>query len=293
VSAIPALAVHGGSGAIRREDMSPAREAACTQGLLDALAAGRRVLEAADGRALDAVIAAVRVLEDCEEFNAGRGAVLNSDGVAELDAAVMDGPTRSAGAVAAVTTVRNPVLLALEVMRSTPHVMLVGAGADRIAAELGLDIVDNEWFVTDTRRREHAENGGGTVGAVAVDASGAVAAATSTGGMTGQHAGRVGDTPIIGAGTWADDQVAISGTGHGELFIRAAVAHEIAARVRLTGESLAAAAEAALAGAGALGGFGGLIAVNAEGDLALPFNSDGMFRGSWAAGDEPVTAIYR
>jgi len=251
-----ALVIHGGAGTILRWNLTPELEAACLAGLKTALRAGFDALRAShrENPALDAVEAAVRVLEDDPLFNAGRGAVFTADGKNELDAAVMDGRTGRAGAVAGVTTVRNPVTLARAVMERTPFVLLAGSGADALAHELGLERVDPPYFWTETRwkqleaqqRREREQgvsladaislsedNKFGTVGAVACDGRGHVAAATSTGGMTNKRYGRVGDSPLIGAGTWAEDATcAVSATGHGEYFIRLAVAHDIAARIK-------------------------------------------------------------
>ncbi|MEZ4241081.1 MAG: isoaspartyl peptidase/L-asparaginase [Myxococcota bacterium] len=300
-----ALAVHGGAGLIRADSLSPAREAACREALVRALAAGEAVLRRG-GAALDAVTAAVVVLEDDPVFNAGRGAVLCADGSVELDAAVMDGRTRAAGAVAAAKTPRNPVMLARAVMERTPHVLVVGAGADVLAAELGLSLAARAWFVTPEREAQLAAATGvtldhdakadvyGTVGAVAADRDGHVAAATSTGGMTGQRPGRVGDTPVIGAGTWAWDRTcAVSGTGHGEPFVRLGVGQRISALCELAGLDLAAAAERVIREElPGLEGRGGVIAVDGQGNVAMPFNTAGMFRGSVREGEAPVVAIW-
>ncbi len=260
---------------------------------------------AAGGPALDAVQAAVRVLEEDPSFNAGRGAAFTFEGRIELDAAVMDGASRRAGAVAGVTYARSPVTLARAVMERSPHVLLAGAGADRFAAEQGLEAAPPGWFETEERRRQletlkaragsgfDTEMKYGTVGAVARDAAGHLAAATSTGGVTGKRWGRVGDSPLIGAGTYADDRgAAVSCTGVGEMFIRAHVAAEISARVRLTGEALAAAVAAALADVQALGGTGGLVAIGAEGPPLWQFTTPGMFRGRLDGDGAPVVAIY-
>jgi isoaspartyl peptidase/L-asparaginase-like protein (Ntn-hydrolase superfamily) len=302
------LAIHGGAGTIRAATMTPEREAGYRAGLRTALLAGHAVL-ADGGSALDAVTQAVMALEDDEHFNAGRGAVFTASGGMEMDAAVMDGRDRNAGAVASILGPRHPVLAARAVLASE-HVLLVGPGAVAFCREQGLEFTDPAWFRTERRweamqqeldrrargaadlRDEAAKHG--TVGAVARDADGNLAAATSTGGMTAKHPGRVGDSPIFGAGTWADNaSCAVSATGHGEYFIRHAAAHEIAARMRLRGETLAAAAEAVVTELGAIGGSGGVIAVDAAGGVALPFNSEGMYRGVIGPDGVARTGIYR
>jgi beta-aspartyl-peptidase (threonine type) len=297
------LLVHGGAGVIERDMLTPELDSAIRAALDHALATGAAILEAG-GDALDAVEAAARELEDDPHFNAGRGSVFTFQGTNEMDAAIMDGRDRSAGAVTGVTATRNPVSLARAVMEKSPHVMLSREGADQFSRENDLEQAEPEWFATDERRRQLEEvrstPGGwfdeemkyGTVGAVALDVHGHVAAATSTGGVTGKRWGRIGDSPIVGAGTWASDRTcAVSATGAGEYFIRAAVAHEIDARMRLGGESLEQAAAAAIADMGALGGTGGVIAVAANGDTALAFNSAGMYRGS-ASPEGRTVAIY-
>ncbi len=307
------LVIHGGAGVIDRASLSANREAQFRQALQDiAAAAFERLTSGAS--ALEVVESAVMALEDFPLFNAGHGAVLNADGIAELDASIMDGATRSAGAVAAVRTSRNPVQLARAVMAQTEHVLLAGEGGDRLAAELGLPQVEGAYFVTKERAHQQAlaarlgkvtldhdsaYNGpapndkSGTVGAVARDMCGHLAAATSTGGMTNKRAGRCGDTPIIGAGTWADDDsCAVSATGHGEYFMRTVLAYDVHARLRYGGQSLIDAGNAALASVAALGGTGGLIAVDRYGEIAMPFNSEGMYR-AWVGADGLVNvAIY-
>jgi beta-aspartyl-peptidase (threonine type) len=269
---------------------------------------GYRVLREG-GNALDAVTQAVMALEDDPHFNAGRGAVFTSTGTHEMDAAVMNGRDRGAGAVAGIMGPRNPVLAARAVMERSENVLLVGEGAMAFCREKGLAFEDAAYFHTAERfaalqtelerRRLDARDTRddaarhGTVGAVALDAAGNLAAATSTGGMTGKTLGRVGDCPVFGAGTWADGSCAISATGHGEFFIRYAVAHDIASRVRIGKEALAAAAERVVAELGALGGSGGLIAVDAVGEVALPFNCAGMYRGRIGADGIAWTGIYR
>ena len=299
------LALHGGAGTIPSATMTPAKEAAYRTGLARALRAGYAVLENG-GAALDAVTAAVCALEDEPLFNAGRGAVYTRDGTQEMDAAIMDGRDRSAGAVAGLFGPKNPILAARAVMERTPHVLLIGEGALKVAREAGLPFGDRDYFFTQERwdalqntlalqgrddgdaSRKH-----GTVGAVARDALGNLAAATSTGGMTAKLAGRVGDSPVIGAGTFADNETcAVSATGHGELFIRWAAAHEIASRMRHRSESLLVAAEHVTLH-DLPKDSGGLIAVGADGSVALPFNSDGMYRGMIGAGGVAWTGIYR
>jgi beta-aspartyl-peptidase (threonine type) len=295
------LVIHGGAGAMRPKHGDPDHEQRAREGLRAALNAGAAVL-ASGGAALDAVEAAVRLLEDEPCFNAGRGSVLTSEGCVELDAAIMDGATRRAGAIAGLRTTRAPVSLARKLMEQGPHVFLSGNGADQFAREAGLEQVENSWFVTAERQRqldELLEHGGfdadvkyGTVGAVAVDEHGHVAAATSTGGLTAKRWGRIGDSPLIGAGTYADDRsAAVSATGSGEYFIRAVAAHQLAERVRLGGETLQAALDAVLADIRDLGGTGGLIAVGPNGETAWGFTTRAMYRGIANSGGRTV-AIY-
>ncbi|MGV8941640.1 MAG: isoaspartyl peptidase/L-asparaginase family protein [Lysobacter sp.] len=295
-----ALVIHGGAGYVARASLSAEDERGARADLNQALDAGHGVL-AGGGSALDAVQAAVRVLEESPRFNAGKGAVFNATGGHELDASIMEGHTRRAGAVAGVTTVRSPITLARAVMERSKHVMLAGGGAEAFAdTQQDIERVANDWFDTDKRRQqldkaqraEQAErNAGidagdspgkyfGTVGAVALDQHGHIAAATSTGGMTNKKWGRVGDAPIIGAGTWADLQCGVSGTGWGEFYIRNAVAHDICARVAYRGDTLAVAAEEVVNGiVPTAGGDGGAIAMDAQGNIAMPFNSGTMYRG--------------
>ncbi|HKR52164.1 MAG TPA: isoaspartyl peptidase/L-asparaginase [Pseudonocardiaceae bacterium] len=287
----PVLAVQGGAGRIVPEEFSAQRVDETRRGLGQSLAAGMAVLRDG-GSALDAVVAAVLVLEDDEQFNAGRGAVLTASGGVEHDAAVADGMTRRAGAVTCVSGIRNPVLAARAVLQRTPHVLMSGAGAQALARREDLAFMPVDWFVTARRQdqltgilpSDRAESGvtGETVGAVALDGEGHLAAATSTGGTTGQLAGRVGDTPLVGAGTWADDRCcAVSATGDGGALILSVFAHEVDALVRLAGLSLGAACQRALQELAARAGTGGCIAVGADGTVAMPFTSAGMFRG-WA-----------
>jgi beta-aspartyl-peptidase (threonine type) len=295
------LVIHGGAGAMRPEHGDPDHEESARQGLRDALEAGASVL-GKGGIAVDAVEAAVRVLEEDPCFNAGRGSTLNAEGVVELDAAIMDGTTRRAGAVAGVRTTRAPISLARLLMERGPHVFLSYEGADRLAREAGLEQVENNWFMTGERRRQLDEllaKGGfdaevkyGTVGAVAVDASGHVAAATSTGGLTAKRWGRIGDSPLIGAGTYADDRAcAVSATGSGEYFIRAVAGHQLAERIRLAGEQLQVALDGVLDDVRKLGGTGGLIAVAPSGECAWGFTTRAMYRGVADAETRKV-AIY-
>jgi beta-aspartyl-peptidase (threonine type) len=295
------LVIHGGAGAMRPARGDPDHEQSARRGLSQALDAGAEIL-GRGGSALDAAEAAVRVLEDDPCFNAGRGSVLTSEGCVELDAAIMDGNTRQAGAVAGLRRTRAPIALARLLMERGPHVFLSGAGADDFAREAGLEQVANDWFVTDERRRQLEEivvRGGfdadvkyGTVGAVALDSAGHVAAATSTGGLTAKRWGRIGDSPLIGAGTYADDRsAAVSATGSGEYFIRAVAGHQLAERVRLGGESLQRALDSVLADVTELGGSGGLIAVGPSGEAAWGFTTDAMYRGM-ADPDSRRVAIY-
>ena len=269
--------------------LDPVQEKCARDGLEAALAAGSAVLEKRE-RAIDAVEAAVRVLEEDPCFNAGRGSVLTATGCIELDAAIMDGSTRRAGAVSGLRTTRAPLSLARELLERGPHVFLGGHGAADFARDHGFEQVENSWFETSERRRQLDElmaAGGfddevkyGTVGAVAVDVDGHVAVATSTGGLTAKRWGRVGDSPLIGAGTYADDRsAAVSATGSGEYFIRAVAAHQLAERIRIGGESLQQALDAVLADIDALGGKGGLIAVAPNGDAAWGFTTPAMYRG--------------
>lgn len=285
------LAVHGGAGSMQPGYATPEEERGYLAGIEAALAAGSAVLDGG-GSAMDAVVAAVMVLEDDPRFNAGRGAVFTYAGVNELDAAVMDGATRNAGAVAGVTHTRSPALLARAVMEHSPHVLLSREGAEEFAREQGIEQVDPDWFATPERWRQLQEMKAkklgwfdvdlkyGTVGAVARDAAGHLAAATSTGGLTGKRWGRIGDSPIIGAGTWADDRAcAVSATGAGEFFIREGAGHEIAARMRLLGEDAQTAADAVIAEIAGLGGEGGVIVAAPDGSTAFSFSTPGMYRG--------------
>jgi beta-aspartyl-peptidase (threonine type) len=295
------LVIHGGAGSMRPGRLDPEQEKCARAGLEQALAAGSAILGRRE-RALDAVEAAVRVLEEDPCFNAGRGSVLAASGCIELDAAIMDGADRRAGAVAGLRTTRAPIGLARRLLHDGPHVFLSGKGADEFARDGGLEQVANRWFEVPERRRQLDEllSAGafddevkyGTVGAVAVDVDGHVAAATSTGGLTAKRWGRVGDSPLIGAGTYADDRsAAVSATGSGEYFIRAVAAHQLAERVRRAREPLSHALDAVLADVAALGGKGGLIAVAPNGEAAWGFTTPAMYRGTADASGRTV-AIY-
>ena len=307
-----ALVIHGGAGVIERSALSADDERAIRADLDRALDAGNAVLSNG-GAALDAVQAVIEVLEDSPRFNAGKGAVFNAKGRHELDASIMEGHTQRAGAIAGVTTVRHPIQLARAVMEHSKHVMLAGEGAEAFAdTRPEIVRVRNDWFDTDVRRQqlekaqaaEKAEAvsgvpampGGyfGTVGAVALDAHGHIAAATSTGGMTNKRWGRVGDSPIIGAGTWADGRCGVSGTGWGEFYIRFAVARDICARVAYRGDTLATAAEDVVNRiVPAAGGDGGAIALDADGNIAMPFNTSGMYRGWIRPDGSRGVAVFR
>jgi len=309
-AAAPVLVVHGGAG-LERKDVTPQDEAAIRAALTLALTKGHEAL-AAGKPALDAVASAIAVLEDDPLFNAGKGAVFTHDGKNELDASVMDGATLRAGAVANVHHVKNPILLARAVMEHSPHVMMVGDGAEIFAKEQGIELVDPGYFRTDRRwkqlqeaLKEDASSGQamrdpeastkhfGTVGAVALDTEGHLAAGTSTGGMTDKRYGRVGDSPIIGAGTYANGQCAVSGTGWGEFYIRVAAAHEICARMAYLHETPAQAGDAVIVKQiPALGGDGGAIILGADGTAALPFNTEGMARGWIGSDGVPHVALY-
>ncbi|ASE45073.1 TPA: beta-aspartyl-peptidase [Citrobacter braakii] len=307
------IAIHGGAGAITRALLSQEQELRYIQALSDIVETGQRMLE--DGRsALDVVTEAVRLLEECPLFNAGIGAVYTRDETHELDACVMDGNTLNAGAVAGVSHLRNPILAARLVMEHSPHVMMIGEGAENFAIAQGMERVSADIFSTPERYAQllAAQSAGetvldhsatpldennkmGTVGAVALDMFGNLAAATSTGGMTNKLPGRVGDSPLVGAGCYANNaSVAVSCTGTGEVFIRALAAYDIAALMDYGGLSLSEACErVVMEKLPALGGSGGLIAVDHEGNVALPFNSEGMYRAWGYAGDTPTTGIYR
>lgn len=317
------IAIHGGAGTITRAAMDAAREREYIEALQQVLQAGQRIL-ADGGSALDAVTEAVRLLEECPLFNAGKGAVLTHAGTYELDAAVMDGATRNAGAVACVTRLRNPVLAARAVLDHSEHVLFAGAGAEAFAQAQGLELVAPEYYFTQARHDQWQRARGnagmalldhdaatlaaqqargtapidpdskfGTVGAVACDCRGNLAAATSTGGVTNKQVGRVGDTPLIGAGCYADDVAAVSATGTGEMFIRTVAAHDVAAQMRYAGLPLdEAARRVVMEKLPAIQGRGGLIAVDRDGNVTLPFNTEGMYRGVARVGEAVDVSIY-
>jgi beta-aspartyl-peptidase (threonine type) len=297
------IVVHGGAGAVSPGSYTPADEAGMLVDLRLAVSAAARIL-AEGGSSLDAVAEAVRRLEDSPHFNAGRGAVFTAEGTQELDASIMLGSNGAAGAVAGIQGVRNPVLAARAVMERSPHVMLSGAGAESFARREGLEFMPLEWFHTERRRQalEGAQGAlqdavptpqRGTVGAVALDARGVLAAATSTGGMTNKRWGRIGDSPIIGAGTWADTRCAVSSTGWGEYYIRAVAAYDICARVAYLAEDLDTAARAVvMERIPAMGGDGGAIAVDASGRVSMPFNTAGMARAVARADGTVEVALY-
>ncbi|MBV8414219.1 MAG: isoaspartyl peptidase/L-asparaginase [Verrucomicrobia bacterium] len=308
------LVIHGGAGAIDRESISAQSEQEYRDALTAALIAGRDVL-AGHGSAMDAVVATVQILEDCPLFNAGRGAVFNADGKNELDAAIMDGRTLAAGAVAGVTKIKNPIAAARLVLAESKQVMLAGEGAERFATLGGAVMVSPDYFFTEQRwadflRVKHLEELAasvgdhspevdpdriaGTVGAVALDTHGDLAAGTSTGGITNKRFGRIGDSPIIGAGTYADNEgCAVSATGKGEFFMRVVAAHELSALMKYRHISITEGAELVIEKIANLGGQGGLIAVDRAGRFAMTFNSIGMYRGTIGADGNPETAIFR
>lgn len=298
------LAIHGGAGTLNRTTISAEQERGVHAALLAARTAGAELL-ADGGTALDAVEAAVRLLEDAPEFNAGRGATVTYEGGFELDAAVMDGSTRAAGAVTAVRTVKNPVTLARRLMEKGPHVFLAGAGAEEFARIHGIELAPPGWFEVEQRRKqweEFRQRGDGwfdadlkygTVGAVARDTHGNLAAATSTGGLTGKRWNRIGDSPVVGAGTYADNRsAAVSCTGSGEFFIRAATAHALCERMRLLGEDAQQAADAAIAEISEMGGSGGLIVAAADGGTAFAFSTPGMYRARCDSAGLDEVAIF-
>lgn len=315
-----ALAIHGGAGTIKRENISPEKEAEYRAKLKEALDTGYSVLENG-GSSLDAVVTAVKVMEDSPLFNAGKGAVFTNEGKNEMDAAIMSGIDKNAGAVAGLTNVKNPITAARAVMEKSVHVFMTGKGAEQFAFEQGLEVVDPSYFYTDFRFEQlekvretektqldhnalmelelqdpfYKDRKFGTVGAVALDKNGNISAATSTGGMTNKRYGRVGDVPIIGAGTYADNETcAVSATGHGEFFIRTVVGHEIASQMRYAGKSLPEAAEDVVMGQLVkIQGSGGIISIDKNGTIAMPFNSEGMYRGFRKAGEEAQVFIYK
>lgn len=314
------MVIHGGAGTILKSQMSPERELAYKAKLTEALQAGQKLLKAGKS-SLDAVEAAVRIMEDSPLFNAGKGAVFTHDGTIELDAAIMDGSTLKAGSIAGVSTIKNPITTARAVMEKSEHVMMVGRGAEKFAQETGAEIVDPSYFKTQARwealqralkedslqqlnlRNKSGKNmlgtinkdfKFGTVGAVALDQQGHLAAATSTGGMTNKKYGRVGDAPLIGIGTYANEQVGISCTGWGEFFIRNVVAHDLAALMAYKGLSVQAASDEIIyKKVPQLGGDGGLIALDKNGNVSMPFNTEGMYRGTLNSEGEIEVFIYK
>ncbi|HWW08227.1 isoaspartyl peptidase/L-asparaginase [Collimonas sp.] len=324
------IAIHGGAGTILRSAMNTTQEKAYHDALNEILSAGQKIL-AAGGSALDAVACAVSMLEDCPLFNAGKGAVYTHAGTHELDAAIMDGATLDAGAIANVEHVRNPILAARAVMEHSEHIFLVGAGAESFVAQHGVQMVEPDYFHTEARHAQwlrardqegmllldhdatsqaaseasaaseieiapiDPDDKFGTVGAVAVDMHGNLAAATSTGGITNKRVGRVGDSPLIGAGCYANNRtVAVSATGTGEAFMRTVAAYDISARMEYAGQSMQDAAQQVVMDLlPRYKGRGGLIAIDAQGNVALPFNTEGMYRGFARVGEAPVTAIYK
>ncbi len=319
----PIIAIHGGAGALSRDMITPQQEAAFQNALNDILSRSAALLEEG-GSALDAVTLAVRLLEDCPLFNAGHGAVFTSAETHEMDAAIMDGSNLACGSVASIATVRNPVLAARAVMEKSEHVFFCGKPAEALAEAAGLEIVSPDYFSTEQRREQLArvratgaasfvldhdaaasvtraatpldeDKKLGTVGAVALDCNGNLAAATSTGGMTNKQPGRIGDSPVIGAGCYANNRsCAVSSTGTGEMFIRCVAAYDVSAQMEYAGFTLEQAAnKVVFEKLPAIGGVGGLIAVDAAGNVVLPFNSEGMYRGYQRVGEAPVVGIYR
>jgi beta-aspartyl-peptidase (threonine type) len=312
------LVIHGGAGVIVRPELTPEFEAQYRAKLAETVDTGYAVLDRG-GTCLDAVVAAIKVMENSPLFNAGHGAVMNAEGACELDASIMDGRTLDAGAVAGLQHIRNPIVLARDVLERTPHVMLIGGGAEAFAWQLGYEFVPNQYFQTERRRRQLAvarelepraagdsrrgqdrvtfatvdDNKYGTVGCAALDRQGNLAAGTSTGGMTNKQYGRVGDSPIIGAGTYAKNATcALSATGHGEFFIRSVFGHNVSALMEYKGLPLAQAAAEAVRQMAELGGTGGLVAIDRQGNVAMPFNTPGMYRGHRVAGQAPVVEIF-
>ncbi|KAL1924917.1 uncharacterized protein VTP21DRAFT_4571 [Calcarisporiella thermophila] len=301
----PTLVIHGGAGLIKRTSMTPELEKEYRAALEQALRTGWKALMA--GTSMDAVVAAVEVMEDSPLFNAGKGSVFTITGKNELEASVMDGSNGTAGACTLLHHVKNPIRLALAIQEDSAarHLFMGGAAAEEYASSKGLTLVDPSYFFTERRWKQHLENPDptlhdksnlpkGTVGAVAVDRFGNLATATSTGGFNNKMDGRIGDTPIIGAGTWAENGVcACSGTGNGEIFIRYSVCHDIAARIKYLGESVQEASAKVVEHMGSVGGSGGVIVVSPDGEVAFPFNSEGMFRGYIRSDETPHISIYR
>ena len=290
------LVIHGGAGTITKEKMTSEKEAEYRGKIMEALTVGYKILERGDP-SLDAVEAVVRIMEDSPLFNAGKGAVFTNAGTNELDASIMDGSTLQAGAVAGVKTVKNPISAAREVMEKTWHVMLSGDGADHFAKEQGLEIVDNNYFFTERRwkalKKTQEVEKHGTVGCVALDINGNIAAGTSTGGLTNKRWGRIGDTPIIGAGTYANNETCgVSGTGQGEYFIRGNIAYDVSALMIYRSLTIKDASDQVIDKLSVSGGKGGLIAMDRNGNIAMSFNTEGMYRGYRINGSESVIKIY-
>ena len=300
------FAIHGGAGTIDRSKMTPERERDYRAGLERAVVAGYEILKSG-GASLDAVETAIRLLEDDPLFNAGKGAVFTSGGTNELDASIMNGKTLAAGAVAGVKRIKSPINLARMVMEKSPHVMIAGEGAEAFAKEVGVELVDPKYFFTQERwealekvKAEKKEaplsdkDRHGTVGAVALDQAGNLAAGTSTGGMTNKRVGRIGDAPVIGAGTYASNRTcAVSATGDGEYFIRVGVARDVSSAMEYRNARVADAAQRAIDKVGELGGTGGLIAIDKDGNIAMPFNTSGMYRAHIGPNSKPVVEIYK
>ncbi|KAF0162217.1 MAG: peptidase T2 asparaginase 2 [Ignavibacteria bacterium] len=294
------LVIHGGAGTILKKNMSPEKEIAYTEKLKEALTTGYKILDSG-GTSLDAVNAVINIMEDSPLFNAGKGAVLTEKGEAELDASIMEGKTLAAGAVAGVKHIKNPINLARLVMEKSPHVMMMGDGAEEFAKQNNYELVDNKYFITEERRQQYLkikeaqDKKHGTVGCVALDKTGNLAAGTSTGGMMMKKFGRVGDAPIIGAGTYANNNTcAVSATGHGEYFIRLGVARDISSLMEYKNYSLQQAADEVInVKLTKLGGTGGVIAIDKNGNVTMPFNTEGMYRGYYIDGGEPVVKIYK
>lgn len=307
-----AIAIHGGAGTLMTGSVPAEREKAFHDKLSESLEAGRKILSTG-GSAIDAVEASVRVLEDCPLFNSGKGSVFNNDGINEMDAAIMNGKTLKAGAIAEVHTIRNPITAAKAVMEKSKHVLLANKGAEKFAKECGLEIVDPSYFYDEERHQQWLATKDsddnyswagdgipantkkfGTVGCVALDSQGNIAAATSTGGINNKKFGRVGDSPIIGAGTYANNKTcAVSCTGEGEYFIRNVVAYDISALMEYKGFTLAQATAEVMKKVALLGGEGGLIAIDAQGNISAPFNTSSMFRGWITTAGEKFTGVFR
>jgi beta-aspartyl-peptidase (threonine type) len=300
------IVIHGGAGAISKEKATPQIEKEIREMLSASVNKGHDILSKG-GSAVDAVQAAVNVMEDSAHFNAGKGAVFTHDGKNEQDATIMDGRTKNCGGIAGVRHIKNPINLAREIMENSPHVLLMGDGAEQFAREHGIELADDDYFYTERRWQQLEDakkkdtsvlsEGGhgkdlGTVGAVALDKNGNLAAATSSGGMTNKKHGRVGDSAIVGAGTYANDQVSISTTGHGEFFIRAVTAYDLASMMRYEKLTIADASSKAMEKLGQLGGTGGLIAIDNNGNIALPYNTLGMYRAHRIDTDEPLVQIW-